>query len=198
MNMQEIIKRIRKWYRALPDKKRYAEFATAILSIPVLISVLLLNYNNLSEQKKDTTPAPTSSQPPVVITVTAPRDTDDRQTTLPTSTPSPVCKKTLGPVSISYPKQNQTVSDSPLCVSVAYTVGEYCSAVWSYRINEDAWSEYSDKDFCIYNMTSGEKRLQVRVKSVASTDEKTVERVFNYEAKNPAGGQQSTSSATTQ
>lgn len=184
MNTQDLTKRIKKWYRGLPDKKRYAEFATALLSIPVLISVLLLNYTNLSSQKKEVAPAPTE-KPPVIITVTAPNNGGGQQTIVPTSTPAPVCKKSVGPISISYPKQNQTVSDSPLCISVSYTVGEYCSAVWSYRINEDAWSDYTDKDICIYNMTSGEKKVQLRVKSVVSSDEETLERTFKYESKNP-------------
>lgn len=184
MNTQELTKRIKKWYRGLPDKKRYAEFATALLSIPVLISVLLLNYTNLSSQKKEATPAPTE-KPPVIITVTAPNNGGGQQTILPTAAPAPSCKKSVGPISISYPKQNQTVSDSPLCISVSYTVGEYCSAVWSYRINDDAWSDYTDKDICIYNMTSGEKKVQLRVKSVVSSDEDTLERTFIYESKNP-------------
>ncbi len=198
MNTEEITKKIRKWYRGLPDKKRYAEFATALLSIPVLISVLLLNYSNLNSQKKETTPAPTE-KPPIVITVTSPRDSAGQQQTIQsTSTPAPVCKKTIGPISISYPKQNQTVSDSPLCIAVSYTVGDYCSAVWSYKINDDAWSEFTDKDICIYNMTSGEKKVQLRVKSVASSDEKTLDRTFIYESKNPTGQPVATQSATTQ
>ena len=197
MNTHELVKRIKKWYRTLPDKKRYAEFATALLSIPVLISVLLLNYNNLSSQKKDQAPAPTE-KPPIVITVTAPRDGGDQQVPVATSIPAPVCKKSIGPVSISYPKQNQTVSDVPLCISVSYTVGEYCSAVWSYRINDDAWSDYTDKDICIYNMTSGDKKLQLRVKSVASDDEEMLERMFRYESKNSGNQPQGTPSATAQ
>lgn len=183
MKIDDIKTNIKKWYRALPDKKRYVEFATATLSIPVLISVLLLNYNNLNEQKKDVSPAPTD-KPPIVITVTAPRESIEKQTIIQsTATPAPVCKKLIGPIAISYPKQEQVVSESPLCISILYSVGDYCSAVWSYRINDDAWSDFSDKDICIYNMTSGEKKLQLRVKSVVSVDEKTLERTFTYESK---------------
>lgn len=198
MNIEDTKLKVKKWYRGLPDKKRYAEFITALLSIPVLISVLILNFNNLNPKPSSDKPAPTD-KPPIVITVTAPRESGEQQEIIRvTPTPAPICKKSIGPIAIAYPKQDQTVNDSPLCLSVSYTVGEYCSAVWSYRINDDAWSDYSDKDICIYNMTSGEKRVQLRVKSVASSEEKTLERTFMYESKSPTGQPTGTPSATAQ
>ena len=46
------IDRIKSWYRALPDKKRYIEFVTALLTVPVLITVLISNFNSLKNNEK--------------------------------------------------------------------------------------------------------------------------------------------------
>ena len=57
-----VLEKIKKWYRNLPDKKRYLEFITALLTIPVLLTVLWSNLNNL--QQKGAVPTPTSAVQP--------------------------------------------------------------------------------------------------------------------------------------
>ena len=62
-----LTEKARQWYRALPDKKRYLEFITAFLSIPVLITVLISNVSNLQNTKKPETVSPTAAPVPVTI-----------------------------------------------------------------------------------------------------------------------------------
>ncbi len=62
-----MFQRIKKWYKALPDQKKYIEFVTALLSIPVLLTVLLINLSNLNN-KKEPTLTPISKEKVIVIT----------------------------------------------------------------------------------------------------------------------------------
>lgn len=184
--INELKEKIKKWYRALPDKKRYVEFLTAILSVPVLVTVILINLGNLNQNKSKTTTGATAT--PIQIELKTPTMADrpkmsppQEQNSTPTVTPtSSDCKKEVGPVSITSPKEGETISDSPLCIEVSYEIGEYCAVAWSYKINNSAWSSYTDKDICLYNLTSGEKTLKLKVKSIASSDEETLERNFIY------------------
>ena len=57
---------------------------------------------------------------------------------------------------------------------------KYCSIVWSYRINSGSWSDFSDKDISIFNMESGEKILELKIKSIVSGEEKNISRKFTY------------------
>ena len=43
-------------YRALPDKKQYVEFFTALLTVPMLLTVIILNFNNLQGANKKEEP----------------------------------------------------------------------------------------------------------------------------------------------
>ena len=60
-------------YRAIPNKKPYVEFMTALLSIPVLLTVVLLNLNTLRD--KDTK-SENKSQEKVFITLPGGGTTD--------------------------------------------------------------------------------------------------------------------------
>jgi len=186
---------IRQTFRDLPDKKKYIEVITASLSIPVLLSVVLMNYLNIQEKRKiETTPieiVTPVSQAPQVITIIRDRETDTAPISTPTTDPnaSPTetvnitqaeCIKKIGPVSIASPKNNSTVTSNPLEIFIEYDQGDYCSVVWSYRINNDSWSDYSDNNIVIYNMESGDKTLEVRVKSITSKDEKILTQKFTY------------------
>jgi hypothetical protein len=78
---------IRRWYRGLPDKKRYLELITAFLSIPVLFTVLLSNVTTLKSKAE---PTPTPSQPTTVTVYITPRDTvSPRATNVLNSSTSP-------------------------------------------------------------------------------------------------------------
>lgn len=178
--------RIKKWYRGLPDKKRYFELISAILAIPVLSTVLLLNLGNLRNEKEKPTPTPAAKNSVTVIPVTV----DKEAPATPTSTPE--CKKEVGPVEISSPTEDQTVTQSPVCFNVEYNDNNYCSVVWRYRINNGSWSDYADKSVCLYNLTDGQHKFELNVKSVVSDDQTNLVRNFIYQG----GGSTSTPTPT--
>lgn len=173
-----MFEKLLKYIRAIPKRKHYLEFLTATLSVPVLATAILINIGNLKaeDNKKDTPPER-------VIVTYAPNnekksEKDDEKTT---PKENEVCKKAIGPVSIASPTEGDIVTDNPFTVRIDYETGEYCAAVWSYRINNGKWSEYDDTSFSVYNLPNGKKILEVRVKSIASNDEKTLKRAFDYQ-----------------
>jgi hypothetical protein len=191
-----MIERLKKWYHGLPDKKQHIELFTALLTVPVLVTVIMLNVNNLKNNSQKT---PTVVQQPN-ITIVAPTGANAKTVPIANTQPttSGQCIKQVGPVSISSPQDGQITSDNPLCFNVAYTVGDYCSVVWSYQIDNGSWSDYSDKDVCLYNLPSGNHTFQLHVKSVVSSDQKTLSRSFTYKPLNnaPTATIQPTSTAT--
>lgn len=179
------VNKIRNWFIKLPDKKRYFELITAFLSIPVLLSVIFVNYLSIQERRneKDKNPSPT----PAVITIIdrqepSSDEPNSKLTTVPSQTQ---CKPEVGPIEITSPKDNETLADNPLCIAITRDNpdNKYCAVVWSQRINNSSWSDFTDREICIYNMDSGKKTLELRVKSIVTGAEKTLERVFNYENK---------------
>ncbi|CAN5125858.1 hypothetical protein BH09PAT2_BH09PAT2_05530 [soil metagenome] len=173
---------LRKIYKKLtstPNKKHYVEFVTALLSIPVLLTVVYMNYLSIQEKRvKDAitpTPAPTQQ----VVTIVREKTVDREPTTAPVK-PSAECTPGIGPITINNPEEGSTVSDNPVRIEIQYDQGEYCAVVWSYRINGSTWSDYDDNDFVIYNMPSGQKKLELRVKSIVSGKSQNIERNFVY------------------
>lgn len=170
------LKRFLTSYRRIPDKKPYIEFVTAILSIPVLLTVILLNLNTLTgnkdkEETKDTNPAPQT------VVITAP----DSRTETRTIINEEECTPEVGPVEITAPEDGETVTDNPVFVSISYEQGEYCSVVWSYRINGGSWSDYDDRSIALYNPPPGNIRLELRVKSIVGNDSRTLTHNFIYQ-----------------
>ena len=45
--MKNILSKIKKWYLAIPNKKRLIEIITGSLSIPMMITVIFVNLNNI-------------------------------------------------------------------------------------------------------------------------------------------------------
>ncbi len=183
--MFDKLKRFVRSISQLPDKKKYIEFITAILSIPVLLSVILLNYTNLQNQNKPEDNKTTPS--PAVITIIRDRDdnnTDSNSDSEPTVS-NTECTPEVGPVTIVSPEAGETISDNPLTIVISQNDddNEYCAIVWSYRINGSSWSNFDDRDIAIYNMESGEKKLDVRFKSIISGDEESISRTFYYQNK---------------
>ncbi len=170
------LEKVRRWYRRLPDKKRYLEFITAFLTIPVLLTVLLSNVSNLQNQKKPE-PTPTPVVTPIVNTP-APTVRVTPVDPTPTNTPSAQCTPGVGPIDIVYPEENSTISDDPVCLDIPRQGGNYCSVVWSYRINGSNWSNYTDREVCMYGLSPGNKQLDLRVKSIVSGEEKILRRSF--------------------
>lgn len=174
--------RMRSWYRGLPDKKRYLEFVTAFLSIPVLITVLISNVSNIQNAKKEQITTPVTPAPITIVIPSSGETPRNMPTIPPTSvTPSatPVsCTPGIGPIEIAYPTEGSTVSRDPVCVELQRKSVNYCSVTWSYRLNSGAWSDYSDKQICMYNISGGSKQLDVKVKSAVSGDEILLVRTF--------------------
>jgi hypothetical protein len=160
-------------FRKLPERKQYIEFFTAILSIPVLLTVIVLNLNTLRDKGKDT---PTENVPVREVVITQPDTGKERVVTV-TSEP---CVEEIGPISIDSPDEGERVTDNPVQVSITYKKGKYCAVVWSYRINGGRWSEYDDNSIALFNPPKGEIRFELRVKSIASGDQKTISRNFTY------------------
>jgi len=178
------VTKIRNWFIRLPDKKRYFELITAFLSIPVLLSVIFVNYFSIQERRneEDKNPSPT----PAVITIIERQNipsTDEPTSKLTVTNNQTQCEAEIGPIEITSPNENETLSDNPLCVTIVRDNpnNKYCAVVWSQRINNSSWSDFTDREICIYNMDSGKKTLELRVKSIVTGAEKTLKRVFNYE-----------------
>ncbi len=172
LSMENYLKRLRASITKLPDKKQYIELITATLTVPVLATAIILNYNNL-KTRESTTPAPVQER----IIYVSPSG-NSSQTAQPTSGE---CKKNIAPLEIASPGENDTVTDNPVIIDINYTQGDFCSAVWSYRINGGNWSGYDDKSIALYNLPSGVIHFELRVKSLVISSEKTYKRTFTYE-----------------
>lgn len=164
--------------KKVPDRKHYIEFITAILSIPVLLTVILVNMNNLSAQNKKTA----SSSPTPVKEVIIHETVKDTPLKAPQISPtSSACKKEIGPISISYPAEGAIVSDNPVNFIIRYEDKNYCAVVWSYRINNSSWSEYSSNSPSVYNIPNGTVRFELRIQSTVSSDQAMFQRTFTYQ-----------------
>lgn len=169
-----ISEKISKWWRGIPDKKKYIEVLSAILTVPVLITVILLNLGSLKNKDEKSTPTPQ------VITI-VPIEKDSK----PSPTDKPQCRKEVGPVEITSPKEGQSTSDNPVCFNIEYKDERYCSVVWSYRIDNSSWSDFTDKIPCVSNLSSGDHKFELRVRSIASSDEVQLVRNFTFKGPDP-------------
>lgn len=163
--------------RKIPDRKHYVEFITATLSIPVLLTVILVNVSNLQNEKKETEPSPTQPVREVII-----REGGGNSNAQPIANPtnSEICKREIGPISVSYPREGSTISENPVSFTIRYEDKSYCSVVWSYRINGGTWSEYSSNSPTIYNMPNGDITFELRVQSTVTEEQETLTRKFKY------------------
>lgn len=171
--------KFKKWYQGLPESKKYVEFFSAILAIPVLLTVLLLNYNNLKGDQNKVTPTPAAKNNVTIIPVTV----DKSASPIPTSTPE--CKKEVGPVEIASPTEGQTITQQPVCFTINYKDNSYCPVVWSYKIDGGSASDFTDKSVCLYNLTFGTHKFELTVKSIVSNDQTNLVRNFDYQGSGP-------------
>jgi len=171
---------MKRFIKKIKIGKHHLDWVAGLLSIPVLLTVIILNLNNLNSQKKNTsTPESKSTERVIVV----PENNGTKNQSLPTNS---LCKKEVGPVSIAFPKEGETVTDNPVCINIEYNDQSYCSVVWSYRINNGSWSEFSNNSPCIYNTPAGDVKFELRVQStVAQNQEKTLTRNFNYQGSSP-------------
>ncbi len=164
--------------KKISSKKHHLDFITAVLTIPVLLSVIILNYSNLQNLKNKNSITPTPTPVEKIIVVPQQNQKTQNQTPSPTSA---TCTKDIGPVSISSPSESETVTDNPVCITISYNDPSYCSVVWSYRINNGNWSDFSSNNPCIYNLPSGNVKFDLRVQSTVTQKETDLTRNFVYQ-----------------
>lgn len=202
--MENIINKIKAWYRKLPEKKHYVEFITAILSVPVMITVIILNLNNLTQQKNINQKLITDEKiTPIQVIINGvdtqngknePTVTASQSAGIPSITPTK-CISEVGPVSILSPRENEVVTKDPVCIAIS-TESDYCSVTWSYRLDSGDWSDFSNKNICLHNLENGNKILQLKIKSTSSEDEVTLQRSFIYQGNvEPTSNPDATSSS---
>ena len=164
--------KVKNWYRELPDNKKWVDMITAVLTIPVLVTVIVSNIGNLKKEndREELTQKPQPTIERVIIS--------EKQ---PDPSPTPSCISELPNYEISYPASGDKITDDPVCISLnRQDEGNFCPVVWAYRINNSSWSTYTTDPICLYNMATGPVKLEVRTKSTATGLEKTYSRNFNY------------------
>ena len=166
-------------FLALAEHKKYLEFFTALLSIPVLITVIILNFNSVKNLEKNAKPTDTPQRTGFYAAPIA-LPTSKNPTSQPLGTQAP-CKKELGPISIESPEEQEVVTDNPVAIIISYPDNKYCAAVWAYRINGNQWSDYDDKSIALYNLPTGKIKLELKAKSIVVGGEKTLSRNFTYQ-----------------
>lgn len=177
------IEKTKQLIKKLPEQKPHLDFIAALLTIPVLITVLLINLSSINNKKS------TTAQPTPTVSVMQPTQNKNNASRYsnnpvnPTDSPTPnpnSCVKGIGQIEVSYPQEGQIVSDNPLCISIDYSQGDYCSVVWAYKINNGNFSDYSNNSVCLYNVLQGDNTFILQVKSLVNTDTKVIQRHFTY------------------
>lgn len=171
--------------KKLPTIKPHLDFIAALLTIPVLLTVMVLNFATLSKNQKATvTPTPSPMQninavekPVTVVQVRS------------AATPTPqisqaACKPGIGTVTIASPNEGDIVTSNPLCIAISEQDQGYCSVVWAYKINNGPLSDYSNNTICLYNMPSGPVNVELHVKSIVSSQTQILTRTFTYQSPN--------------
>lgn len=197
--MKQFFNRLKNWYQNLPDKKKYLELFSAALTIPMLLTVIIINLNNINGQKKTST-AETSSTTttPIQIIITGSPEQDNKTppptknssltpTVTPTSTatptPSPTstsCIQEIGPIEILSPQEGEIITTDQVCLNIS-TSSKYCPLVWSYKLDSGSWSEFNSNDICLYNLDNGSKQLQIQFKNISTNKTITLARNFTYQ-----------------
>ncbi len=185
--MKQVIKKFRDWYHNLPEKKKYVEFISALLTIPVLMTVILINFGSLAERNKSKQPLPTTTPTQTVIPIQIikeekliPITTIPAQSTQLNPTSS-VCNKNIPPIEIVSPQENEVVMKDSVCVNLRYDKEPYCAIVWSQSINGGSWTDFSDKAYCFLNLTKGPYTIDVKVKSIVTGEETNIRRSFIFD-----------------
>lgn len=188
--IKKFFKKIKTWYLSLPDRKRHIELLTATLSIPMMITVILVNFYSIKNKQINTTPTPTSA--PIQVIVENPISTSSSETsnppktTTPTSTIAPTkieCKKDIGVIEILSPQEGEIITSDNVCITIS-TDSKYCPVTWSYKLDDSNWSDFNNNDICLYNLTTGKKDLQIKIKSSVIDKTITLERTFTYQSSN--------------
>jgi hypothetical protein len=179
----ELIKKlpptIKRAVKRLPDVKPHLDLIAAGLTIPVLVTAVLLNFGNLQTKLTGQTLAPTpTSQIPRVIDNTASQVKITSMPSTPQATNSATCQAGIGNISIASPLEGQNITNNPVCININYQSGNYCSVVWAYRVNGGPLSDYGNNSVCLYNLSPGKTIVELDVKSLVNTNTQTLIRTF--------------------
>jgi len=170
------VKKIKKNLKEFHTKKPYIEFFTALLTVPVLLTVIFLNVNNI--RGSNTKPAETKPDEKQTIVITQPESKNTTEKEIVVT--KEACEPGIGDVSIVSPEEGENLSDNPVFVDIDYNANGKCNIVWSYRINNGDWSNFDDRSIALYNLESGDVKMELRVKSVVNSDTDTLTRRFIY------------------
>lgn len=187
MNIRQRFEKWMRWVRRTPERKRWFDVLTAMLTIPVLLTVIITNVMNLrSRDEKNASPVPSTTSAPIQITIENPQASNQGANVAVTPTPrvsvspsGPSCKEGVADYEIISPRESEIVSNDPLCIVFSPKSKDFCEASWSYRINNASWSPYSDAPVCLYNMADGPVQFELRIKG-NNGEEKTHTRNFIY------------------
>lgn len=158
-------------------RKMHLDYLAGLLTIPVLVTAIVLNWTNLA-RKAPTPSLPVASSPSPQVIVVPQTNTQASQQTTPT--PTPACLKSVGPISITSPTEGESLSDNPVCITISYSDSSYCPVLWAYQINGGAWSSFTNTSPCLYNLPNGTITFNVKVNSTVSSDSQTLLRTFIY------------------
>ena len=184
--------KVKNWYKKLPDRKPWIDLATAVLTIPVLVTVIIINISNLKKDGNANDTNKTSLTPTIIEKVVnqylipsaagtlISDNTDEHSLVDDRESPTPVCNLDPAPYEIIFPKEGENVYVDPVCISLNKLGENFCTTQWAYRINNSSWSTYATDPICLYNMADGPVKLEVRTKSTVSGREKTYNRNFTY------------------
>lgn len=207
--MKKKLAKIKNWFHSLVDRKKYLEIVSAFLTIPMLITVIIVNTNNIKNQKNRQTPDSGTTPIQVIITGNPQEDTiSPKQETLPldrvtptappTSTPTPTsvsCLQEIGPIDINSPQEGEIITTNNVCLNIS-TSSKYCPLVWSYKLNDDNWSDFSHNNICFYNLSNGQKQLQIKFKNPTTGQTVTIARNFTYQVNSTSPNPTSTPTPT--
>lgn len=172
------IRKTKELIKKVPAIKPHLDLLAAVLTIPVLVTVIILNFSNLARSKSAVIPTPTTS--PVSTTKTIIEKVPVAITST-SSTNNSQCTPGIGNITIDSPKENDATTTNPVCINISYQSNNHCAIVWAYRINGGPWSDYSNNAVCLYDMPSGSVTFDLQVKSLVNNDTTTLERHFTYQ-----------------
>ena len=178
MEINEEIKKVQKKgikqsLKEFHTKKPYIEFFTALLTVPVLLTVIYLNINNIRGNNK--TPEVKGDDKTIVVTQPS-VETSEKEVIV----TKEACEPGIGDVSISSPDEGDNTAENPVFIDIDYDANGYCNIVWSYKVNDGNWSSFDDRSIALYNLESGDVKLELRVKSVVNSDTESLTRNFTY------------------
>lgn len=167
--------RFKKSVKEFHTKKPHIEFFTALLTIPVLLTVIILNINNLKSNESKNKEQSTKTET-IVITQGDNSNKEQKEVVI----TKEACKAGIGDIEIVSPEEDENIKDNPVNIDINYDQGDFCEVVWSYRVNGGNWSSYDNRSIALYNLTPGNVKFDLRVKSVVNSSQKNLSRSFIY------------------